>query len=88
MFEVTILDGSGRRCAIDFDKLMLDDGSRARDYAEPADLFRKLRAMKVPGIVVGMGTYDLLIALGRFRAATVAAPPIHKRQPEVGGNAA
>ena len=70
MFEVTILDGRGRRVAIDFDKLTLDDGTRARDYQEPADLFRKMKAMKVPGIVVGMGCYDLLIALGRHRAAT------------------
>jgi hypothetical protein len=88
MHEVTILNGNGKRVAIDFDQLKLDDGSRARDYQEPADLFRKLKAMKVPDIVVGMGTYDLLIALGRFRAATVTPPPIHKRQPEVGGNAA
>ena len=40
--------------------------------------------MKVPGIVVGMGTYDLLIALGRHRAATVTPPPVHKRQPTSG----
>lgn len=88
MHQVTLLDSDGRRCVIDFDELKLDDGSRARDYSEPSVLYRKLRAMKVEGIAVDQGTYQLLICLGRHRAATVAAPPIHKRQPEVGGNAA
>jgi hypothetical protein len=82
MHEVTIFDGRGKQLVVDFDTLKLDDGTRARDYQEPADLFRKLKAMKVPGIAVGMGTYDLLIALGRHRAATVVPPPIHKRQPD------
>jgi hypothetical protein len=71
---------------VDFDELRLDSGERARDYQEPADLFRKLQKMKVPGIVAGMGAYDLLIALGRHRAASVPAPVVHKRQPE--GNTA
>jgi hypothetical protein len=84
MHEVTIFDDQGKRVVIDFDKLLLDDGTRARDYQEPADLFRKLKAMKVDGIAVDQGTYQLLIALGRHRAATVAPPPVHKRQPEVG----
>jgi hypothetical protein len=70
MHEVVIFDGRGRRCAIDFDELRMDDGTRARDYAEPAALFRKLRAMKVPQITPQMGCYDLLLALGRYRAAT------------------
>lgn len=79
MHQVTLLDSNGRQLVIDFDELRIDTGERARDYAEPADLFRKLRVMKVPGIVAGMGTYDLLIALGRHRAATVTPPPVHKR---------
>lgn len=81
MHQVTILSGSAQQLVVDFDELRLDSGERARDISEPADLFRKLKAMKVPGIVVGMGTYDLLIALGRHRAATVTPPPVAKREP-------
>ena len=84
MHQVTLLDSDGRRCVIDFDELKLDDGTKARDYPEPSVLYRKLRAMRVEGIAVDQGTYSLLIALGRHRASTVAAPPVHKRQPDVG----
>lgn len=87
MHQVTLLDSDGRRCVIDFDELKLDDGTKARDYPEPSVLYRKLRAMRVDGIAVDQGTYQLLIALGRHRAATVAAPPVHKRQPDVGSAA-
>ena len=69
MYEVVIFDGRGRRLAIDFHALTLDSGERAFGQ-EPAVLFRKLRAMKVPGIAVDMGGHDLLLALGRYRAAT------------------
>ena len=37
---------------------------------EPSVLFRALAKMKVPGIAADMGSHDLLIALGRHRAAT------------------
>jgi hypothetical protein len=85
MHRVTVFNNkTGKQVVIDFDELRLDSGERARDYPEPADLFRKLRAMKVPEIEVGMGTYSLLVALGRFRAATVTPPPVHKRQPDIG----
>jgi hypothetical protein len=86
LHQVTILSGSAQQLVVDFDELRLDSGERARDISEPADLFRKLKAMKVPGIVVGMGTYDLLIALGRYRATAAPAPAVHRRRPE--GNAA
>jgi hypothetical protein len=79
LHQVTILSGSAQQLVVDFDELRLDSGERARDISEPADLFRKLKAMKVPGIVAGMGNYDLLIALGRHRAASVPAPLVHKR---------
>jgi hypothetical protein len=87
MHQVTLLDSDGRRCVIDFDELKLDDGTKARDYPEPSVLYRKLRAMKVPGIAVDQGTYSLLIALGRYRAAAPPAPVIHRRQPDVGSAA-
>jgi hypothetical protein len=70
MHQVTLLDSRGRQLVIDFDNLFLADGTRARDYQEPADLYRKLKAMRVPEVEVGMGTYQLLVCLGRFRAAT------------------
>jgi hypothetical protein len=85
--EVVIFDGRGKRCAIDFDSLRLDDNSRARDYQEPAVLFRKLRAMKVPQIVPQMGCYDLLLALARHRAATTV-DPLTGKLPQAEGNAA
>lgn len=87
MHQITVFDGQGKQTVIDLDTLRLSDGTKARDYQEPADLFRKLKAEKIPGIVVGMGTYDLLIALGRHRAASVAAPLVHKRQPGIGAAA-
>jgi hypothetical protein len=57
MHQVTLLSSDGRKCVIDFDELKLDDGTKARDYSEPADLYRKLQKMKVPEIEIGMGTY-------------------------------
>jgi hypothetical protein len=84
VYEVVVFDGRGKRIAIDFDKLELDDKTRARDYQEPAVLFRKLTKMKVPGIAVDMGTHDLLLALGRHRAAT-AVDPLTNKLPPAGG---
>ena len=81
MHQVTLLELQGRRCVIDFDELKLDDGTRARDYPEPSVLYRKLRAMRVDGIAVDQGTYQLLIALGRHRAANPKGPNIHQREP-------
>jgi hypothetical protein len=65
VYEVTVLDGSGRRTVIDFHALTLDDGSKA--FGQQPDV---LRAMKVPGIAVDMGSHQLLVCLGRYRAAT------------------
>jgi hypothetical protein len=71
MYQVTLLDGRGRRTVVDFHGLLLDDGSKAFDLmAEPAILYRKPRAMKVPEIAVDMGSHQLLLCLGRHRAAT------------------
>jgi hypothetical protein len=84
MHQVTLLDSDGRRCVIDFDELKLDDGTKAREYLEPSVLYRKLRAMKVEGIAVDQGTYQLLIALGRHRAASPPGPIMHKRAPTIG----
>jgi hypothetical protein len=71
MHRVTVLNNkTGKQVVIDFDQLVLKDGSRARDYQEPSVLFRKLKAESIPEIEVGMGTYQLLVCLGRHRAAT------------------
>jgi hypothetical protein len=86
MYEVVIFDGRGRRLAINFHALTLDSGERAFGQ-EPAVLFRKLRAMKVPGIAADMGSHDLLLALGRHRAAT-AVDPLTGKLPQSGGAAA
>jgi hypothetical protein len=69
VYEVVIFDGLGKRTAIDFHKLTLDDGSRAFDQ-QPDVLFRALKKMAVPGIRVDMGSHDLLLCLGRHRVAT------------------
>jgi hypothetical protein len=53
----------------DFHALTLDSGERAFGQ-EPSVLFRALAKMKVPGIRVDMGSHDLLLCLGRHRAAT------------------
>jgi hypothetical protein len=88
VYEVVIFDGLGKRTAVDLHKLELADGSRAFDYlAEPAALYRALKQMKIPQIEVTMGSIDLMLALARYRAATVAPPPVHKRQPDVGSAA-
>jgi hypothetical protein len=85
MYQVSLLDSAGRRTVVDFHELRLDDGQKAFDFlAEPAILYRKLRAMKVPEIAVDMGSHQLLLCLGRHRAASAVAPPIHKRQPSTG----
>lgn len=79
---MTIFSGSGQQLAIDFDELRLSSGERARDIREPSHLYTKLKAEKIPGICYDMGTYDLMLALGRHRAANPPGPPIHKRQPD------
>jgi hypothetical protein len=84
MHQVTLLGGNGKRLVVDFDELRLDSGERARDYPEPADLYRKLQKMRVPEIEVGMGTYQLLVCLGRHRAASAPVSPVHKREPSIG----
>jgi hypothetical protein len=88
MYQTTLFGPDGKRLVVDLDTLKLSDGSRARDYVEPNILYRKLLAEKVPDIRPDHGCFDLWLCLARHRAATVPAPVIHKRQPEVGGNAA
>jgi hypothetical protein len=62
--EVVIFDGLGKRTAVDLHSLELDDGSRAFDLlAQPAILYRKLQAMKVPEIAVDMGSHQLFLRL-------------------------
>jgi hypothetical protein len=86
MYQVSLLDSAGRRTVVDFHELRLDDGTKAFDLlAEPAILYRKLRAMKVPEIAADMGSHQLMVALGRHRAAAAPAPIVHKRQqPNIG----
>jgi hypothetical protein len=85
--EVVIFDGLGKRTAVDLHSLELDDGSRAFDLlAQPAILYRKLRAMKVPEIAVDMGSHQLFLCLARYRAATKIDQVTGK--PAVEGNAA
>jgi hypothetical protein len=88
MYQVTLLDGAGRRTTADLHDLYLADGTRAFDLlAEPGKLFNKLKKMAVPQIEPTMGSIDLMLALARHRAASPPAPIVHKRQPDVGSAA-
>lgn len=85
MYMVDLLDGQGRRTSVDLHQLELTGGVKAFSHLhEPAVLFRALKQMKVPEISVNMGSIDLLLCLARWRASTVAAPIVHRRQPDVG----
>jgi hypothetical protein len=85
--EVVIFDGLGKRTAVDLHSLELSDGTKAFSHLhEPAVLFRKLKAEKVPQIEVTMGSVDLMLALARHQAATKIDQITGK--PAVGGNAA
>jgi hypothetical protein len=87
MHEVVIFDGRGRRTAVDLHSLELADGTKAFSHLhEPAVLFRKLKAEKVPQIEVTMGSVDLMLALARHQAATKIDQITGK--PAVGSNAA
>jgi hypothetical protein len=69
VYEVVIFDGLGKRTAINFHALTLDDGTKAFGQ-QPDVLFRALKKMAVAGIRVDMGSHDLLLCLGRHRVAT------------------